>query len=157
MGKLKRLRCKKGTCTLNWNANAMQGLYMESCTCNYFFQARHGYTSLIGVDYSEGAINLAKSIAVAEQVKIKFLVCFFKFNNMYSKNCIIQRVFCIVPQIHQGWSFCVLLCCTLIFMYIHAPLIWSKEGLGLNKALLLFDYLILTHSPHLVQVLFMKF
>ncbi|XP_058960919.2 EEF1A lysine methyltransferase 2-like [Pocillopora verrucosa] len=37
--------------------------------------ARHGYTSLIGVDYSEGAVNLAKSIAVAEQVKIKFLVC----------------------------------------------------------------------------------
>lgn len=61
------------------------GLYMESCTCNYFFQARHGYTSLIGVDYSEGAINLAKSIAVAEQVKIKFLVCFFKFDNMNSQ------------------------------------------------------------------------
>lgn len=59
------------------------GLYMESCTCNYFFQARHGYTSLIGVDYSEGAINLAKS--VAEQVKIKFLVCFFKFDNMNSQ------------------------------------------------------------------------
>ncbi|PFX18909.1 EEF1A lysine methyltransferase 2-like [Stylophora pistillata] len=37
--------------------------------------AQCGYTNLIGVDYSEGAINLARSIAVAEQVSIRFQVC----------------------------------------------------------------------------------
>lgn len=34
--------------------------------------AQCGYTNLIGVDYSDGAINLARSIAVAEQVSIRF-------------------------------------------------------------------------------------
>jgi len=40
-----------------------------------FFQADLGYTNLTGVDYSLGAIQLATSIAVEEQVNIKYLVC----------------------------------------------------------------------------------
>ena len=39
------------------------------------FQAEHGYTNLVGVDYSEGAIQLASSIAENKQVNIKYQVC----------------------------------------------------------------------------------
>jgi len=37
--------------------------------------AEHGYTNLVGVDYSEGAIQLASSIAENKQVNIKYQVC----------------------------------------------------------------------------------
>ncbi|KAL9959284.1 hypothetical protein ACROYT_G032595 [Oculina patagonica] len=37
--------------------------------------AQHGYTNLVGVDYSEGAIQLALAIAAEEQVNIKYQVC----------------------------------------------------------------------------------
>ena len=39
------------------------------------FQAEHGYKNLVGVDYSEGAMQLASSIAESKQVNIKYQVC----------------------------------------------------------------------------------
>ena len=39
------------------------------------FQAHHGYTNLTGVDYSQGAVQLATSIVTQEQVSIKYQVC----------------------------------------------------------------------------------
>lgn len=41
----------------------------------FFFQAQHGYTNLVGVDYSEEAVQLASAIAAEEQVNIKYQVC----------------------------------------------------------------------------------
>lgn len=37
--------------------------------------AEHGYANLVGVDYSEGAVQLASSIAESKQVNIKYQVC----------------------------------------------------------------------------------
>ena len=38
-------------------------------------KAQYGYTNLVGVDYSEGAIQLASAIAAEEQLNIKYRVC----------------------------------------------------------------------------------
>ena len=49
--------------------------WLVSC----LFQARHGYTNLTGVDYSQSAVDLASSVAAEEQVNIKYLVSVFFF------------------------------------------------------------------------------
>ena len=49
--------------------------WLVSC----LFQAHHGYTNLTGVDYSQSAVDLASSVAVEEQVNIKYMVSVFFF------------------------------------------------------------------------------
>lgn len=49
--------------------------WLVSC----LFQAHHGYTNLTGVDYSQSAVDLASSVAVEEQVNIKYMVSDFFF------------------------------------------------------------------------------
>ena len=49
--------------------------WLVSC----LFQAHHGYTNLTGVDYSQSAVDLTSSVAVEEQVNIKYMVSVFFF------------------------------------------------------------------------------
>ena len=47
---------------------------------NFFFQYERGYERLTGMDYSEQAIELAKSIAKDKQHKITYKVSIFLVN-----------------------------------------------------------------------------
>ena len=41
----------------------------------FSFQAREGFSNLVGVDYSENAIELAKTVARAQNLTISYEVC----------------------------------------------------------------------------------